>query len=90
LNFEEEKKRLDLFGAELKRKPNIQGYIVVYGSAEEITEEIIKRVDAAKYRFVTQYRVDVERVTVVYRQTHNNAFITELWIAPKGITLPTQ
>lgn len=87
LTFELEKEHLAGFARELRRAPDTQGYIVVYGGRCSTDSAALERAERAKEWLINRHEIDASRIVVIdagYRETQ----ATEIFIAPVEATLP--
>jgi hypothetical protein len=87
LAFDLEKARLAGFAADLRREPDAQGYIIVYGGRCSTETQAEERAERAKDWLVNQHRIDAGRIVTIdagYRET----LATEIYIGPIDATLP--
>jgi hypothetical protein len=87
LTFEVEKEHLAGFARELRRAPDAQGYIIVYGGRCSADAAALERAERAKEWLIDRHGIDASRIVVIdggYRETHS----TEIFIAPVDATLP--
>ncbi len=85
--FSYERKRLDLFAAEMGRQPNSEGYIIAYAGAIAHSGEARVRADCAKNYLVKKHRIKAETIWAIdggYRETS----LVELYVEPRGGALP--
>jgi hypothetical protein len=83
LVFADEKKRLDYFAEQLKKEPDSQGYIMVYGKRGARAGEAQARAVRAKDYLVTKGGIVAERLATIDGGDHEK-FSIELWITPRG------
>jgi hypothetical protein len=67
------------FCDKLRNDPNLQGYIINYGTDKEIAKR--------EKRF--QERVTVPETRIIYARSRNQKQLSELWIVPAGAKMPT-
>jgi hypothetical protein len=87
LTFELEKERLAGFARELRRAPDAQGYIIVYGGRCSADSAALERAERAKEWLINRHDIDASRIVVIdggYRETLS----TEIFVAPVDATLP--
>jgi hypothetical protein len=87
LSFELEKEHLAGFARELRRAPDAQGYIVVYGGRCSEDSAALNRAERAKDWLIDRHSIDASRIVVIdggYRET----LATEIFVAPVDATLP--
>lgn len=87
LTFELEKEHLAGFARELRRAPDAQGYIIVYGGRCSADSAALERAERAKEWLIDRHGVDASRIVVIdggYRETQS----TEIFVAPVDATLP--
>jgi hypothetical protein len=87
LTFELEKERLVGFARELRRAPDAQGYIIVYGGRCSAESAALERAERAKEWLINRHDIDASRLVVIdggYRETP----ATEIFVAPVDATLP--
>ncbi|HEX8145408.1 MAG TPA: hypothetical protein VF553_22760 [Pyrinomonadaceae bacterium] len=83
LAFADEKKRLDHFAEQLKKEPESQGHIMVYGKRGAPAVEAQERGARAKDYLVTKGGIAAERLVTIDGGEHERMSI-ELWITPQG------
>jgi hypothetical protein len=87
LSFELEKEHLAGLARELRRAPDAQGYIIVYGGRCSAESAALERAERAKDWLIDRHEIDASRIVVIdggYRET----LATEIFIAPVDATLP--
>lgn len=88
LPIDEERKRLDDFARKLKRAPEMQGYIIAYGSRRAHVGEAQARAERAKNYLVNAHGIKGTRITTVdggYREE----LTVEIFGTLKGGVAPT-
>lgn len=87
LSFEAEKDHLAGFARELRRAPDAQGYIIVYGGRCGAVAAALERAERAKEWLINKHGIDASRIVAIdggYRE--NQA--TEIFIGPVDATWP--
>lgn len=87
LAFELEKEHLAGFARELRRAPDAQGYIIVYGGRCGADAAALERAERAKDWLINKHGIDASRIVAIdggYRET----LATEIFIGPVDATWP--
>lgn len=87
LSFEEEKTHLSQLAARLRREPEAQGYIIVYGGRCSSNTEAQARGERAKEWIINRHGIDASRLVSIdggFRETLS----TELFAGPLDAALP--
>ncbi|HVG34619.1 MAG TPA: hypothetical protein VM911_16240 [Pyrinomonadaceae bacterium] len=87
VTFELEKEHLTGLARELRRAPDAQGYIIVYGGRCSEESAALERAERAKDWLINRHDIDASRIVVIdggYRETLS----TEIFVAPVDATLP--
>lgn len=79
--------RLDYFASKLQDEPGALGYIVVYPERNGLAGRYRSYFDLAKDYLVMTRGISPERLTTLSGEFRDR-LTTELWLAPKGVTLP--
>lgn len=82
-----ERERLDLFAAEMRRRPNLKGYIISYAGMTAHTGEAKTRADCARKYLIEKHGIKAETIRAIdggYRETR----LMELYVEPRGGDLP--
>jgi hypothetical protein len=92
LSLDEEKSRLDVLAAELWRKPETRGYIIVYAGRRARVSEARIRADRAKLYLTSNYGIESSRI-IAADGGFRNELTVELWFgsrtAPAPVPSPT-
>ncbi|HEV2914195.1 MAG TPA: hypothetical protein VGX92_13015 [Pyrinomonadaceae bacterium] len=87
LLFEAEKTRLAGFARQLRREPDAQGYIIVYGGQCSSETQARERAERAKEWLINRHEIDASRIVIIdggYREK----WTTEIFIGPIDAALP--
>jgi hypothetical protein len=87
LVFDVEKTRLAGLAAALRKEPDAQGYIIVYGGHCSADTQAQERAERAKDWLINQHGIDASRIVTIdggYRDT----LTTEIFIGPLDAALP--
>jgi hypothetical protein len=87
VTFNEDKANFDNFAVELQADPTAQGYIIVYNGRRSRPGKLAALVNRSRDYIVNTRNIDASRVVVVNGGLRDVDTI-ELWVVPKGATLP--
>jgi hypothetical protein len=86
--FTEEKARLDMLASELRDKPDLRGYIIVYAGKRACAGEADARARSAKSYLVNERGIKANRIVAAdggYREEPG----VEIWVGSRGVPAPT-
>ncbi|HEX8143759.1 MAG TPA: hypothetical protein VF553_14255 [Pyrinomonadaceae bacterium] len=87
LAFDLEKARLAVFATELKNKPDLQGYIVVYGGRCGAETQAQERAERAKDWLINEHGIEASHIVAIDGGARETT-TTEIFVGPIDATLP--
>jgi len=87
LDFNAEKTRLAGFARELRKEPDAQGYIIVYGGQCDAQTRAQEQAERAKDWLINHHRIDASRIVTIdggYREK----LVTEIFMGSLDASLP--
>lgn len=84
----DEKARLDNYAVELQNDPTSTAYVIVYPGRSGRPGDVQKHTTRVVDYLVNSRGIDARRIVTLAGRTRDELMV-ELWIAPRGATLPT-
>jgi hypothetical protein len=87
LLFDAEKTRLAGFARQLRKEPDAQGYIIVYGGKCSAETQAQERAERAKDWLINRHEIDASRIVIIDGGYRDN-LMTEIFIGSIDASLP--